>query len=50
MPPLISSDPHQDQTSGAKCKMPTPKINSNQLDTNPGHNIGRPYLTQTPLQ
>ena len=25
IPPLISSDPHQDQTSVAKCKMPSPQ-------------------------
>ena len=48
-PPLTSLDPHQDQTSVAKCKTSTPKINNNKLDTISGHNIEEPYLTQTPL-
>ena len=39
MPPLISLDPHQDQTSVTKCNLSTPKINNNQLAAIPGHNI-----------
>ena len=50
IPPLVSSDPHQDQASVAKCEMATPEIKNNQLDMLPKHNIERPYLNQIPLQ